>query len=504
MRSREIPLLPLCVLALAMTPARAADAVEARLIAVDGDTVKLDKGRDQGVAVGQIFDLYRDAQVFKLPLTRGEQPLVQTQERVARVVIIDCEPSTARGNVLSREQSGAGADQALDRGLIALMNPLAVAPNRAPTFLSPPAPPAAAWRSRVELRLAVSNEVDEAVVYTWRTTAGVLDQERTLLPVNTWTAPPLAGSARVTVEVRDAAGNVARTAFTVTSDGIRGRPGQLHVGTRILGAARYPAVRDVAFDRIRDRASRRYLLTPKTGTFGGTDAAVVVEAPESDKAWQARMPAGDYDFQAIAASSPGPGVPGAIFGLDKKTRTVLRFPFGREWPQVLKQAPVVIGEPDGGTGNARFQDPVDLALSPDGEVYVLDAGQKAVQVFNAAGSFLVSFGRPGTRPLELQRPRALAVGPDSAVYVLDDERKAVVVFRGWRAVSEIAVGGPDEELVGVAVDPFTGTLFVLERSQGAIKSFSPDGRLTGTVKGEPMWGGGRPKPPPLRRALNNK
>ena len=83
-------------------PSSAADAVEARLISVEGDVVKLDKGREQGVAVGQIFDLYRDAQVFKLPLTRGEVPLVQTQERVARVVIIDCEPSTARGNVMLR------------------------------------------------------------------------------------------------------------------------------------------------------------------------------------------------------------------------------------------------------------------------------------------------------------------------------------------------------------------------------------------------------------------
>lgn len=484
-RPRPLPaLLAAGALALLGGQARAATPVEAQLLEVSGDQVKLNKGREHGVGVGQVFDLYREARVFILPLTKGEVPLVHTQERVGRVLVFDAEQTTARAMVIAREQR-EGAPVPLERGQIAVQNPTITPPNRPPVFVGTPQLPAVAWRARQELRLNVSNEAADPIVFTWRATGGRLDHERTLLPANTWTAPPSAGSYRVTVEARDGAGNVARTAFTVQSNGLDGaRVAGLRQGGRTIGGpSRYARVRDVTFDRLRNTPSRRYILD--AGVGWGAEPSVLVEQPERGRDWLARLPVSSYDLRALAAASPSPSAPGAIYCLDGKSRSVLRFPFGGEWGQVFKRAPQVIGEPDGGTGNARFQDPIDLALSSAGDVYVLDAGQRAVQVFSPEGTFVVSFGRPGTRSLELERPRALAVGADDTVYVLDDGRKAVVMFRGWRALGELSVGGAQDELVGLAVDPFTNNLFVLDRTAGAVRQYTTDGRLVGRMGGEP-------------------
>lgn len=467
-----------------VAPASAAGPVEALLLEVEGEQVKLNRGREHGVSVGQVFDLYREARVFVLPLTKGEVPLVQTQERVGRVLVFDAEGTTARAMVIGREQKD-GAPVPLERGLIAVLNASVLPPNRPPVFVGTPQLPATPWRARQDIRLQVSNEPDDVVVFTWRATGGRLEHERTLLPQNTWTAPPAAGAYRVTVEARDGVGNVARTAFAVQSSGMEGtRLGALRPTVRTLGGpSRYARVRDVAFDRLRGAPSRRFVLD--VGVGWGAEPSLVVEQPERARDWSQRLPIPDHDFKAVAASSPTFNAPGALYCLDASSRAVLRFPFGGEWAQVLKRAPLVIGEPDGGTGNARFQDPVDLALSPGGEVYVLDAGQRSVQAFSPEGSFLVSFGRPGTRALELQQPRALAVGPDDTVYVLDDGRKAVVMFKGWRASGEISVGGPENELVGLAVDPFDSTVYVLDRGAGKVRHYAADGRQIGTYGGDP-------------------
>lgn len=491
--------LGLALLLAAPPSARGADAMEALLLEVEGEQVKLNKGREQGVQVGQVFDLYREARVFVLPLTKGEVPLVQTQERVGRVLVFDAEATTARATLIGREQRD-GAPLVVERGLIAVRNPTAIPPNRTPTFIGTPNLPAVAWRVRQEVKLQVSNEVDDPVVYTWRTNGGKLDHERTLLAQNTWSAPPAAGTYRITVEARDGAGNTARTVVEVKSLGLQeARLGALRPSLRgVGGPGRYSRVRDVGFSWVRGMPSRFVLDAP---TSWGSRPGVVVEQPERARDW-VRLPIEDHEFTALAASNPTAGAPGALYCLDASAKVVLRFPFGGEWGAVLKRAPLVIGDPDGGVGNARFQDPVDLALSDEGEVYVLDAAQRSVQAFSAEGSFLVSFGRPGTRPLELERPRALAVDGDGTVYVLDDGRKTVVMFRGWRATAELVVGAPEDELVGLAVDPFTRSLYVLDRAAGAVRHYAPDGRLLGRYGGEAGSAGHLSQPTRLRLEPN--
>lgn len=478
MRRTDPRSLLLLLAALGALPAslRAEEGIQARLVEVDQNGVRLDKGQADGVMEGQIFDVFRDREVFYLPLTANTVPLVRPQRLVARIRVVACEANSARATVVERFSEGGAAP--LEKELPALLNPKAVAPNLKPTF-HPTRPNLAPvpWRGRVAISWRVDNDPGEPLLFTWTATGGQLQEERTLECSNVWIAPPVPGDYQITIEASDAAGNVAREAVTVTSTGMpESFPLRVFQPRQRFGAAsRYGTVRDLAFDRL----GRRFVLEQgKGGLLSGGRTSVRVDlSPEAFE----RIPSGDRDLGVIAVSNPRQQgttwKPGALFVLDTDRHTVLRFGFGPAWKRVMEQEPMVLGSPDGGAGNGRFVEPVDLAISPEGDrVYVLDAAQRCVQVYGLDGAFLLSFGRPGELPLSLKRPRALAVGPRGTVYVLDAERRVVVVYRDFSPVTEFEVGGAEDDPVGLAVDPFDGTVHVLDRATGWVKRFS-EGRL---------------------------
>lgn len=468
------------------TPAVAEAPIEAPLLEINGQLVKLGKGGNHGITVGQIFDLYQEARVYRLPLTNGEIPLVKAQRRVARVQVVEIEPTTSQARVIIHDDGTDGKPVVLKAAALrALRNPTAVAPNRRPVFLDAPAYDTVSWRNSVALNLPVSNEADDAVVFTWTVTGGRLLYDRTIQPSNRWYAPHVAGEYSLTVVARDSAGNEARTAIVLKSSGVDGRkssersPTTFRLGRSFGSFSGFGKITDVAFDtgRRRQPVGRRFFLNPNQSTFGGV-ATVRIFAGEK-LARNGQVSVEGFDFTAVAASNRG-----HLYALDGERKTVRRYGFGGGWKDLFKKESVEFGVPEGGTGNAHFRNPVDIAVSQEGDLYVLDAAQRCVQVFTAKGVegkdrgvFLVSFGRPGKGPLELSKPRALAVARDGTVYVLDNGRKKVVVYKSWRPVAEFPVAAPEEELVGIAVHPLNGDVFVLNKN--AVKRFSQSGRELG-------------------------
>jgi hypothetical protein len=81
---------------------------------------------------------------------------------------------------------------------------------------------------------------------------------------------------------------------------------------------------------------------------------------------------------------------------------------------------------DDADGPAAFARVSGLAVGPDGEIVVLDAGTREVRVFGASGRFARRFGRVGSGPGEFRHPVALRV--DSVVTVDDGELRRASVF----------------------------------------------------------------------------
>ena len=67
----------------------------------------------------------------------------------------------------------------------------------------------------------------------------------------------------------------------------------------------------------------------------------------------------------------------------------------------------------------RLNVPMDVAIAPDGTIYVLDSGNHRVQRFSSEGTFLTAWGSHGAKEGQFNRPERIAVAPDGTVYVAD-------------------------------------------------------------------------------------
>ena len=122
-----------------------------------------------------------------------------------------------------------------------------------------------------------------------------------------------------------------------------------------------------------------------------------------------------------------------------------------------------------GKAHGEFNLPVDAAVSADGRVHVLDAGNFRVQTFTPEGAFLGAFGAAGDGPGQFSRPRGLAVDAGGNVYVTDAGFGNVQVFdsagRLLLAIgSRAGTDGPGHFLLpgGIATDE-TGRVYVVDQ-----------------------------------------
>lgn len=76
-----------------------------------------------------------------------------------------------------------------------------------------------------------------------------------------------------------------------------------------------------------------------------------------------------------------------------------------------------------------FHYPTNLALSPEGEMYVTDGyGNACVHKFSPDGRLLLSWGQPGDGPGQFRVPHGIAVDSTGTVYVADRENSRIQLF----------------------------------------------------------------------------
>ena len=139
-----------------------------------------------------------------------------------------------------------------------------------------------------------------------------------------------------------------------------------------------------------------------------------------------------------------------------------------------------------------FERPSHVDVDPEGQyAYVVDTGGvntdlHRVRVFDiASGEHLHDIGERGTGPGQLNLPRDIAVGPDGRLYVVDGANFRVQVFNpdGSFVHSFGSIGvypGQFSRPKGVGIDPqgnVDGNLYVADAAHGNFQIFNPDGEL---------------------------
>lgn len=117
--------------------------------------------------------------------------------------------------------------------------------------------------------------------------------------------------------------------------------------------------------------------------------------------------------------------------------------------------------------------PTSLALSTKGDIYIADAKNNNIQVFNQTGKFLFLFGASGSDPGQFRFPSGVTVDQFGVVYVADRDNKRIEFF----SPQGIFLGSfsTEGEPVDIGIDPQRNLYVLMPKLQKIVK-YSPDGK----------------------------
>jgi DNA-binding beta-propeller fold protein YncE len=134
---------------------------------------------------------------------------------------------------------------------------------------------------------------------------------------------------------------------------------------------------------------------------------------------------------------------------------------------------VIIGEasPKGGLNQPHY-----LAVADNGDIYVADSGNNAVEVFDRNGKYQFSFGTEGKGPGQFSFPDGIAVSPKDEVYVgeIDNLRIQVFSLKG-KFLREFKTHRPFKP--GVMLFDKSGDLYVVDLSHQQLVVYSQNDEL---------------------------
>jgi len=166
---------------------------------------------------------------------------------------------------------------------------------------------------------------------------------------------------------------------------------------------------------------------------------------------------------------------------------------------------------------AGLKEPVDVAVSVSGDIYVLDRESAKVFVFDSSGKLKLDFGKSISKSsssdrnkslwgviskglniksspesVKLGKPVSLALSPKEDIYIADAENNNIQVFsKTGKFLFLFGTSGTDPGQFkfpsSVIVDQF-GVVFVADRDNKRIEFFSPQGIFLGSfpTEGEPV------------------
>jgi sugar lactone lactonase YvrE len=122
-----------------------------------------------------------------------------------------------------------------------------------------------------------------------------------------------------------------------------------------------------------------------------------------------------------------------------------------------------------------FSKPTAVAVDQDGNLYVCDTLNNRIEIFDADGKFVSTFGKAGDGPGYFARPKGVAIDSDGHIWVADGMQDRVQVFNK-DAQLLISFGGHGllpgqfQGLVGIATDK-NNRVFTSEMYPGRVQQF---------------------------------
>jgi DNA-binding beta-propeller fold protein YncE len=128
------------------------------------------------------------------------------------------------------------------------------------------------------------------------------------------------------------------------------------------------------------------------------------------------------------------------------------------------------------TSQGDFGAPQGVAVDPDGNVYVTDTLNDRVEIFDADGNFISTFGKNGDGPGFFERPKGIAIDGDGHIWVADEVQDRLQVFNKegqlltYIGYKHGGLPGQFQALIGVAIDK-NNRVFTTEQYPGRLQEF---------------------------------
>lgn len=143
------------------------------------------------------------------------------------------------------------------------------------------------------------------------------------------------------------------------------------------------------------------------------------------------------------------------------------------------QVEKILGARDRPRFGKPFNHPADAVETPDGEIYIADGyGNSCVHRFAADGTWIATWGRPGSGPLEFSTPHAVALDRTGRLLVADRENNRVQILDRtgkWQG----AIGGLFKPM---AVEPTPDGGVLVTDQTPRLNLFTAEGELIGRCR----------------------
>lgn len=238
-----------------------------------------------------------------------------------------------------------------------------------------------------------------------------------------------------------------------------------------------------------------FIINTETGEYkmikNGTDAnfkwLTGLAIDDSDRLFSAdsgmkRVLIFDANHKVEGQITKGLYDPGAI-AIDNENRLVYISDAEQDIVQVYDADPPYnfirtigkTGTKHAATAVGEFAKPTGLAVDEDGNLYVSDTWNNRIQVFDADGNFIRTFGKAGDGPGYFARPKGLAIDADGHLWVADGMQDRVQVYTPEGKLLIYMGGhgllpGSFRSLVGIAIDK-NNRVMTTEQYPGRLQIF---------------------------------
>lgn len=127
------------------------------------------------------------------------------------------------------------------------------------------------------------------------------------------------------------------------------------------------------------------------------------------------------------------------------------------------------------TAPGDFSRPTNAAVDQDGNLYVSDTFNNRIEIFDADGNFISTFGKAGDGPGYFARPKGIAVDSDGHIWIADAVQNRIQVFNRegqlliWMGGAGL-LPGQFNTPAGIAIDK-NNRVFTTEQYPGRLQMF---------------------------------